>query len=225
MEAAIESNWLQLTAGERIPAYLDLSQDLAFSLLSPQEARWYVDESLRIGREAAAACGSERDPLNLARSLGVTVRHSPRDLRVGSAAIRAEYDARMRAVTLYTPAVEAIDRCLADAGSSAGWPEEGAAPLLLAHELFHHLEATRFPPADQQVPPVERRLLGGLWRSRRGIRSCREVAAHAFASHLVGLPFYAGAVEWLVAMMEGRLTPAEVAAALDDAKRHGWERT
>ena len=211
MEASIEEIWLQLTADKRIPAYLDLSQDLAFSALTPQQARWYVDEALRIGREAAAQC-AERDPHSLAKSLGVAVTLSTRDLRVGPSAIRAEYDAQTRAVTLYIPAIERVNQCLKGIG-------EGATNVLLAHELFHHLEATRFSPVDQQLPPVERRFLGGLWRAHRRVRRCRELAAHAFASCLVGLPFYAGAVDWLVAMQEGHLTPEEVAAALDNAKR------
>lgn len=204
--------WQQLAADERIPAYLDLSQDLAFSLLSPQAARWYTEESLRVGSQAAAACGS--DPHALARDLGVTVTLSATELRVGNTAIRAEYDAERHAVTLYTPAIAAVDHMLKDAGIGGR-----ATDLLLAHELFHHLEATRFQPVDQQLPPVERRFLGGLWRSPRRVRRCRELAAHAFASRLVGLPFYAGAVDWLVAMAEGHLTPLEMKAALDDAKR------
>jgi hypothetical protein len=214
MEPAIAAIWLQLTADERIPSYLDLSQDLAFALLPPGAAASYIDAALRIGHEAAAV--QTHDPFALARDLGVTVTHAQQDLRVGAAAIRAEYDARLKTVTLYSPAVAAVDRCLAEAITAP----QTAAALLLAHELFHHLEATRFPPVDQQLPPIERQLLGGLWRQRRHLRACREIAAHAFASHLLDLPFYAGALEWLLAMTEGRLTPAEVAAALNDANLH-----
>src|SRR5438876_7531665 len=59
------------------------------------------------------------------------------------------------------------------------------AGIYVAHELYHHLEATGLEPAAAPARVTLARL--GRWRWESGIRALSEIAAHAFAQALLDL--------------------------------------
>ena len=101
---------------------------------------------------------------------------------VAGVPIFAEYDAGSRLITVYRFGIKAVARLLECADA-----ERIALDLLIAHELFHHLEATRIGPVPDRLPPIFVPMFWGLFRARRRVRSTSEIAAQAFAQALIGL--------------------------------------
>jgi hypothetical protein len=68
--------------------------------------------------------------------------------------------------------------------------------VFIAHELFHHTEATRSgTPIARRHQPTLFRI--GRWRWRTGIAALAEIAAGAFAQTLLDLPCHPKALDLL----------------------------
>jgi hypothetical protein len=66
--------------------------------------------------------------------------------------------------------------------------------VFVAHELFHHAEATRTePPVARRYRPTLFRI--GRWHWRTGIAALAEIAAGAFAQTLLDLPCHPGVLD------------------------------
>jgi len=96
----------------------------------------------------------------------------------------AEYASRPPAIRLFAESVRAV---------GAADPSLSVSGIYLAHELYHHLEATGLEPASAQARVTLARL--GRWRWESGIPALSEIAAHAFAQALLDLPFFPGALD------------------------------
>jgi len=165
-------------------ALQELRRDPLVVYLSAGQQQDYLAGALAIGREQGKRCRGRRVKL-LVEELGARyVVRSEEGLIAGSA-VFAEYDSDARLITVYQPAIASVVRLLGISGQR-GEAEGGALDLLLAHELFHHLEATQIVPTPLQLPPVSVPILGGLLKSPRRLRCTSEIAAHAFAHAVVG---------------------------------------
>jgi hypothetical protein len=126
-------------------------------------------------------------PQAMARELGVPVEATDDDPLVGSLWRFAEYRQRPARILLYSRGLAPLDRAVA--GHLAERLIGRAAPcdVFVAHELFHHAEATRSdtPIARRYQPTLFR--IGG-WHWRTGIAALSEIAAGAFAQGLLDLP-------------------------------------
>jgi hypothetical protein len=70
--------------------------------------------------------------------------------------------------------------------------------VFVAHELFHHAEATRTePPIARRYRPTLFRI--GRWHWRTGIAALAEIAAGAFAQALLDLPCHPGVLDLIAA--------------------------
>jgi hypothetical protein len=126
------------------------------------------------------------DPRRLAATLGVGVTWSDESPVLGDLLRIAEYEPRPALVRLFSApiaAIRAAERALP------------VADVYLAHELFHHLEATTRGPASDLARVTLARL--GRWRWESGVAALSEVAAHAFARALLDLPVYPGRLDEL----------------------------
>ena len=126
-------------------------------------------------------------PREIARAFGVPVEVSGDDPLVGTIWRFAEYRPQPPRILLYTRGLAPLEQALAD---GLGAPLLGHATtedVFIAHELYHHLEATR-----PEVPIARRHqatlLRIGKWRWRTGIAMLSEIAAGAFAQALLDLP-------------------------------------
>lgn len=205
-----------LSADDRIPAYLELEQDPVFVHLSPVERVRYIEHALAIGREVAMPHRG-RDLFQLKAELGARLQIKETDNRFAGVTIRAEHDTGTRIITLYAPSVRQVHGLLAQVLPEP-WSEERVVALHVAHELFHHLEATRIGPVHEQFPPVVTFRLGRLWVTRSRARRCREIAAHAFTKELLDLPFLPNAVDWLILLSMKKWTIEQVWDALERAR-------
>ncbi|MFO7173022.1 MAG: hypothetical protein DIU70_008680 [Bacillota bacterium] len=228
---------LELAADDRWPGWVELSQDVVFRHLTPEQRRQYVTEALKAGRDAAvryasgpragamAGNGTDDDALamtqSLATTLGARVQVANTAPQAAGITIRADYDPSRRTITLYRPAIaqaaQHLDRLL-----PGQWTEAKLMAVHLAHELFHHLEAVHEGPVSHRLPPVVTFRLGRLFTVRSRARRCREIGAHGFARQLLDLPLFPNVLDWLVLAAEGRCSVRDVERLLLQA-RAAWE--
>jgi hypothetical protein len=163
----------------------ELQRDRLFPRLTPEQREFYVTAALAIGaREAAHYRGESM--LSLARKLGARVEDYDGGNVVAGCEIYAEYDAVFRSIRLHRAGVAHLAARLGQTLPEA-IAQETARDLLIAHELFHHLEATCLGPVHRTLPSISVSLVGRLWRVQRHILRTREIAAHSFAHTLLGM--------------------------------------
>jgi hypothetical protein len=149
-----------------------------------------VAEALAEGAATARALRrrfADSAPQAIADALGVPVSTIDDDPMAGPLWRFAEYRERPPRIVLYARGLAPLDRVAA--GALAGRLLGRATPqeVFIAHELFHHLEASRQDtPVAQRYRPTLFRI--GRWHWRTGIATLSEIAAGAFAQVLLDLP-------------------------------------
>jgi len=175
----------------------ELEFDGIYSYMTSEQRDFYLRTALAIGAQEAARYRGQ-DVNALAKQLGAGV-YEAEDLfreRDKTRILYAEYDADSRQITVHEAGVRWVASLISLSGRSkpayASWNEttknaflQAARELLIAHELFHHLEATSLGPVHRTLPPMSVSLLGGFWKARRYVKCTREIAAHSFAFTLL----------------------------------------
>ncbi|TXL77194.1 hypothetical protein FHP25_10550 [Vineibacter terrae] len=170
---------------------VELQADRQFHRI-PQAARQpLVEDALASGEQAAragrAAHGTD-DPQVLARRLGVRVEVVAGEGGFGSVSVFADYVKRPPCIRLYAPAIDALDRRL-EAYPDRDRLAAGTRAVFLAHELFHHVEGQQPSRALAARHRVALFALGPL-KPTVGLASLAEIAAGAFAQHLLSLRYH-----------------------------------
>lgn len=165
-------------------AQQELQRDRLFPLLTPDQCDFYLRSALAIGVGEAAKYRGET-MLRLAQTLGATVEEYDGGNVIAGCEIYAEYDVRIRNIRLHRAGIKHLAERLGSVRTD-GDARPLAHDLLIAHELFHHLEATRIGPVHRMLPSIAVPVVGGLVRMRRYVLRTREIAAHSFAHTLLG---------------------------------------
>ena len=136
-------------------------------------------------------------PDRIAHELGLRVETADDDPMAGSIWRFAEYRPQPPRIVLYSQGLGLLERSLG--GSRAAHLLGRATPrdVFIAHELYHHVEATR------SDVPVARRYQASLfriggWHWRTGIAALAEIAAGAFAQSLLDLPCHPKALDLVI---------------------------
>lgn len=168
-----------------------LRDDPQFARIDVGGAQPLVAAALEDGRRLASVirltCGvapvviAER---NAVRLVEVSEAHD-----YGTTLVYAEYTERPPQIRLFLPTIRALNRCLTDFELHRAMGLTDVAPVFLAHELYHHLDCLRDTDrlvARHRVPLLR---LGPVhWTT--GLVSLPEIAAGAFAQHLLGLRYH-----------------------------------
>jgi hypothetical protein len=170
--------------GQRIPA--------------AQRSDW-VQFALEDGSTLAAqvACDWGDEPFAIAAHCSLPVAQSEAEAGYGTTVIYADYAVRLRAITLYMPAIRRLDAWLA-LNCSPDLGVTQTAPIFLAHELYHHFDCLRGAGALS----LRRRLSVfqlGRWTWTAGLGVLCEIAAGAFAQQLLALRFHPRLFDTLLA--------------------------
>lgn len=189
---------------DRILALYELSQDMLFHKIPDDRLDYYVDNSLAVG-EAAARQFSGQDIFDLYRQYEITVDYrtessSSFGVILRGQAVMSEDECR---VELYTDSI----RALVEHSGYDGLPEldyERALRIHLSHEFFHFWEYKTGISVTEQLDSVETIRLFGLSRKAK-INRCGEVAAHAFAKSLLGLPCLPNLYDYSYLIGTGRM--------------------
>jgi hypothetical protein len=169
-----------------------LREDLQYTRIEPGRREALVDAALDDGygmaERARERWGSE--PTAIAAACGVSVVACDLERGWGTSVVYADYHGRTRSVRLFLPAIARLDRHLSCDAVAAVAGIRSARPALLAHELYHHLDAIRLGPLLARLHRVTLLRLG-RWRWTSGLASLGEIAAGAFAQRLLGLRWHA----------------------------------
>jgi len=174
-------------------------ETLGLIMLESDPHAWRLDRDAQLAAVADAladgmktACGvRERfpnlSPGEIARRLGVPVETTDDDPKVGSLWRFAEYRPRSPRILLYTSGIALLDSALTGTMATRLLGQASLQDVFIAHELYHHAEATRpDPPISRRYQPTLFRI--GAWHWRTGIAALSEIAAGAFAQSLADMP-------------------------------------
>lgn len=166
-------------------ARCELERDRLYPLLTPEQRDFYRQAALEIGEREAAPYRTE-SMLDLAGKLGVTVENYDGGNVIAGSEVYAEYHAVTRNIRLHRAGIaQLVKRLSRTIPEGIAWST--ARDLLIAHELFHHLEATRFGPIHRRLPTISVPIYGRWWSVQRPVLRTREIAAHSFAHTALGM--------------------------------------
>ena len=133
---------------------------------------------------------------------------------VGSLWRFAEYRARPTRIVLYSRGLAPLDNMAKTPLTAQFLGPATPQDVFIAHELFHHAEATRPDvPIARRYQAILFRIGGLSWRT--GLAALPEIAAGAFAQGLLGLPCHPRVLDLLVAdAISAQANAARMACAL-----------
>ena len=165
-----------------------VSNDRYARRLSGSEIDVLAASALADGEFAAKALKIDHSPEGiaaLASELGISVIEVDGEIDVAGHVFSADYRPNPPRIRLYTRALAAIDRGLADPRIAEIIGATRALPVLLAHEIYHHLDFVRPTTLTQRHSVTSLRL--GPLHLKTELPSLAEVAAGRFAAALLGL--------------------------------------
>ena len=219
MSAATHPSWLAdvMAASSEALGLVMLEADVHARRLDRATQLAAVRDALADGAATAEALRArfpDLAPHEIAARLDVPVAETDDDPLVGPLWRFAEYQGRPPRILLYSRGLAPLEGVIA--GRLAARLLGPATPreVFIAHELFHHIEATRSdtPIARRYQPTLFR--IGG-WHWRTGIAALAEIAAGAFAQSLLDLPCHPKVLDLLaLEAVAPNATAARIAARI-----------
>jgi len=133
-------------------------------------------------------------PQSVATALGIRIVETPDDPFAGPFWRHADYRARPPEIRLFVTALAALDALLTNPHVSGLVGLTRSASAFIAHELYHHIEATRDQPRLARRHAVVRLRIGAL-RLDAPLLPLPEIAAGACAQAMLGLPHHAAILD------------------------------
>jgi hypothetical protein len=199
-----------------------LRNDRYAGRLHEREVDRLVAAALADGEQAAIAMPPGKSPDALAVELGIAVSHTEAAIDMAGHLFSADYSPHPPRIRLYTRALAAIDLGLTAPGVARIVGAKQARPVLLAHEIYHHLDLAR-PITLAGRHRITTLRLGPL-HLRTELPSLAEIAAGRFAATLLGLNCHPKLLDLLLLWnMSPQRAGAWAAAfcALADRSAHG----
>jgi hypothetical protein len=187
----VRTGALDWKCGPQSLGLLQLQEDPQYRRIPPERQVLLVQAALEDGRGMARRLERRfgQDPAQIARKCNVAVKPCEGDGGFGAVIVYADYMPRPPCISLYLPAILRLDALIAQRGAELYFDFDSTLPIFLAHELYHHFDATRAGPPLSRQHPV--RVFGlGAWHWTSGLASLAEIAAGSFAQHLLGLSFH-----------------------------------
>lgn len=225
---------------DQVLAMFELANDLLYGRIPKDRYGYYTGEALRLGREAAAACRGataacqeaadgrldDGDIYSMYEKAGIEILYQEQGGTNYGISFRAQTEFGKDGsakVLIYRGSIAALAAKSGELDADLRLDEDQALRVHLAHEYFHYLEENGLIRAEggnlgsgsSYVPdllePVELpRILGR--RRKAGVLRCSEIAAHAFAKELLGLPVLPNYYDYTYLIAEGKLGKEEFLA-------------
>jgi hypothetical protein len=193
---------------------LMLKSDLHAARLDDHAQRAAVIDALADGAATARDLRQRfpgMSPRLIADQLQIAVATTDDDPLVGSIWRFAEYRPRPPKILLYVRGLAPVEQALAGAPAARLLGEAAVEDVFVAHELYHHIEATR-----AEIPIARRHQATlfqiGKWRWRTGIATLAEIAAGSFAQALLELPCHPKVLDFVAGDGIGSKRPAHPGA-------------
>lgn len=202
---------LATATASHFPGFTAMSPaELGLVMLKADPHAWRLDQATQLAAVAEALAdgnGAARalraryaglSPERIARELGLPVETTDSDPMVGSIWRFAEYRRRPPHIVLYRRGLSPLERNLSGDRTASLLGQATLRDVFIAHELYHHVEATRSePPIARRYRPSLLRI--GNWHWRTGIAALAEIAAGAFAQSLLEMPCHPKVLDYVVA--------------------------
>jgi len=208
----------------RVLALCELSNDLLYDKIPMQKLSYYIDESLRIGKEAAGRYqGYDLETLYAEHRINIDYQED------GTAGFGMAYRGQitLEKGNCSTVIFRSSIRGLAENSANGEFPAvsyELAKNMHLAHEFFHFLEFESDSYVPRQLEPVITMNFPGFKRRAR-INRCSEVAAHAFAKALLDLNVLPNYYDYCYLINTGKMTEEAFEGMLEKNQKVLYAKT
>ncbi len=164
----------------------ELTNDLLYHKIPKENIRFYIEESLKIGTNAARDYKG-MDITKVCEENGILVEFLKESKKSYGISFRAqvEMNKKQTKIWIYEGALKDLARNSKYDGRRP-LSYEDALRIHLGHEFFHYLEYKQDQFVSEKLPKIITLQLFGLKREA-GINRCSEIAAHAFAKELLQL--------------------------------------
>lgn len=177
-----------------------LSRDPVAARLSADAQHRLVSAALDDGTAVGAmlrACHPALAPEGIAAAFGISVVRTDAPPFAGPFWRHADYRSSPPEIRLFSTALAALDALLEQDGLGDLLGITDAAPVFVAHELYHHIEATRDEAPLARRHAVTRLQVGPL-RLDAPVLAMPEIAAGACAQTMLGLRHHAAILDAVV---------------------------
>jgi hypothetical protein len=192
-------DWLRGATPEALGRQM-LAHDGVAARLPAETLEQLVAAALEDGAAAGLMLRAEHPDLPpdlIAGALGVSVVEVDEEPWAGPFLRFADYGSHPPKIRLFRTAIVFLDWLLSRSGVGDRVGIDRTAPIFIAHELYHHIEATR------DAPPLARRhavtrLRFGHWQLRAPVLAMPEIAAGACAQAVVALGSHPAILDLIV---------------------------
>ncbi len=186
-------------------ALCELSNDLIYGKIPKDKLSYYVSNSLLAGEDAAKKYQGS-DIFELYRKNGIQINYLEKSSEQFGVMLRGNIvlSGKGCSVELYRESIRQL-AAHSKTEDGAALNYDSALRIHLAHEFYHFLEYREGSTISMRLNPVK--TLDLKFYSRRAhVRRCEEVAAHAFAKELLGLPVLPNYYDYLYLIDCGKLS-------------------
>jgi len=162
-------------------AYLELKQDMLFHKIPVEDIWNYLEKSLAIGKDFALKVRS-KDIFDLYGESGIKIKEEKHDGVFYKVQMRAQFESDRKGNNL----VYLYEKSIAQLAEENNLSLKEMKRVILAHEYFHYLEEKSESHVYDQFAPIESAKIL-VFSQKAHIRRTSEVAANAFAKHLLKL--------------------------------------
>lgn len=199
-------------------ALCELSNDLIYGKIPKDKLFYYVSNSLLAGKDAAKKYQGS-DILKLYQENGIRVDYLDKSPEQFGVLLRgnAVLSGKDCSVELYRESIRQL-AAHSKTEDGAALDYDFALRIHLAHEFYHFLEYREGTTISMRLDPVK--TLDLKFYSRRAhVRRCEEVAAHAFAKELLGLPVLPNYYDYLYLIDCGKLSRSKFESMLETNRK------
>lgn len=190
---------------DQILAYGALKNDLLFHKIPKHKYQYYIQESLRIGKEKAKQL--KQIPIHqLCQQNNIMIEYAKQDGKFYGVRFRAniEMSENEKKIVLYNDSLEEIAKA-SQKFLHQDITLEDVINIHLAHELFHFYEYMDKQPTNDTLESIVRMKIGPKKLYSTVMSTC-EIAAHAFAREMLGLDFLPNLFDYFLLIEQGEMT-------------------
>lgn len=162
-------------------AYLELKQDLLFHKIPVEDIWNYLEKSLEIGKSFVSQLKS-KDIFELYAESDIRIKEEKHDGVFYKVQMRAQFESDRKGNNL----VYLYEKSIAQLAEANKLGLKEMKRIILAHEYFHYLEERSESHVYDQFKPIESAKIL-VFSQKAHIRRTSEIAANAFAKHLLKL--------------------------------------
>ncbi len=182
----------------------ELTNDLQYHKIPKDKVRFYIEESLEIGKSAAQSYNG-MDIIEVCKASGVEIEFIKESKKTYGVSFRAQVEMSQKQTKIWI--YEGSLDNLAKNSKFAGRKQisyQDALRIHLSHEFFHCLEYQQNRFVSEILPKIIPLQVFGL-KIERSINRCSEIAAHAFAKELLQIEELPNIYDYIYLINSGQM--------------------